>query len=192
MKRSPHSESDNVSDMAASLLDDCLIMLSGRMQSGLQTFAFLDLPGRVETFGLLSFCCCMLGSLGEFPLSANLGVALLALVACRSKSEAQCLCVCGASMFTILTDFFFITSNPSAWGTAMAIINAALKLGCANNAYKLCSSSQFGGDELSQPEEGFPRAYHAPPLQSEDYAALAADAASKHSGIGDATQYRAI
>ena len=166
------------------LLDDCYVMLSGRLQSSLQAFAHLDLAARVETFGLLSFCCCLLGSLGKFPLAINLGVALLALVACRSKSEAQCMCMCGGAIFTIVTDFVYITTNPSGWGAAMVVVNAALKLGCASNAHKL--SSHLGGDELSPPEEGFPRAYHVPPLQPEEYAV------SKHSGIGDATQYRAI
>lgn len=196
---------------ALALLDDCLISLSGRMQDSFQSFLFLDLPARIETFGLLSFCCCLLGSLAsKFPLPVNIGVALLALSACRSRSEAQCLCMCGAAAFTVATDVLYMVAFPSGWGAALTLLNAVLKLGAASNAYRLYGALGGGGDdELGDAEEGgsggaagpssasaFPSAFQSgayePAQQQPDYAAIAAEAASKHSGIGDSTQYRAI
>ena len=112
----------------ASVLDDLLIMVSGRLRQGLQAFIYLAVPERVEMFGLLSMSCCLLGSLGEFPLAVNLAVALLALIACRSGSDAQLLALCGFATFTIITDLMHIF-RCSAWGGAMLIINAVLKAG---------------------------------------------------------------
>jgi hypothetical protein len=160
-------------------------MLTGRVQHGLHLLALMDLPARVETFGLFSFACCLLGSLASpfFPLAINVGVALLALVACRSRSEAQLLGYCGAVVFTLVTDLLFLFRSASAWGAAMIVVNVVCKLGGASNAYRLCSMVDALGndDELSASEEGgssrYPSAYQAP-LAKEDYQALAAEAAS--------------
>ena len=183
-------------------MDDVLLMISGRMRQGLQAFMFLDVPERVETFGLLSFSCCLLGSLGHnaiginnFPLTVNLAVALLALLASRSRSEAQLLGLCGFVGFTILTDLFVLL-RCSAWGAAMLIVNIVLKGGAASNALRMVGAN-LGNDEALAPADhgiGPPMAnYQAPQsLGPADYEAMAAEAATKHVGIGDSTQYRAI
>lgn len=180
-------------------MDDVLIMISGRMRQGLQAFMFLDVPERVETFGLLSFSCCLLGSQSvTFPLAVNIAVALLALIAARSRSDAQLLGLCAFVAFTSATDLLQVF-HCSAWGAAMLTVNLVLKFGAASNAYRLvgmpilASDNGLGAVEHGCGSSGPPSGpYQAPPLAAADYEALAVEAASKHVGIGDATQYRAI
>ena len=172
--------------MAMAAVDDCLIMVFGRLQSAMQSFMFLDMPARVETFGLLSFACCLLASLSQFPLAVNLGVALLAVMASRSKSEGQLLALCGFAMFTVMTDLLFMAAHASAWSGLLMLVNIAIKLACASSAYRLAGIlNELGGDDkLPAAAEGgtasFPAAGYQAPLGTEDYAALAAEAAGEH------------
>ena len=76
--------------------EDLLLCLSARAGA----FSYLDLASKIEVFALASFTCSLLGSLSpSFPLAANLGVALVALLACRGRSEAQLTGLCGFCLF---------------------------------------------------------------------------------------------
>ena len=165
------------------MIDDCLIMATGRLQNGLRSFMYLDLPSRIETFGLLSFSCSLLGNLGKFPIAANLAVALLAIVACRSRSEAQLLGLCGFALFTSVTDIIFMASSPSFWGTVFIVLNMLLKMGAASNAYRLCGAALEGSESLETSDEGqagYPSAYQAPSsLGAEEFPSFASEAASE-------------
>ena len=173
-------------------MDDILIMFSGRIRAGMQAFMFLDVPERVETFGLLSFSCSLGGSLGtNFPTAVNLAIALLALVAARSRSDAQLLGLCVFVGCTILTDLMQLF-HCSAWAGAMLMFNAVLKFGAATNAYRMVGAGGYGDDDANSGRGLPPAAPYQAPLGADDYASLAAEAASKHVGIGDATNYRAI
>mmetsp|Transcript_18011 Transcript_18011/g.46045 ORF Transcript_18011/g.46045 Transcript_18011/m.46045 type:complete len:159 (+) Transcript_18011:84-560(+) len=149
-------------------MDDALLMISGRIRRGWQAFMFLDVPERVETFALLSFACCLLGSLGIFPVSVNLAVALLGLVAARSHSDAQLLGLCGFVAFTIATDIMQLF-RCSAWGASMLAVNVVLKFGAASNAYRMVGEP--GPDDgLSTAESpgGYTGASYQAPLGNED------------------------
>ena len=50
----------------------------------------------------------------------------------------------------------------------------------------------YGDDDANSGRGLPPAAPYQAPLGADDYASLAAEAASKHVGIGDATNYRAI
>lgn len=135
-----------------------------------------------------------------FPLEVNFSIALLALLAMRSRSEAQLLGLVVFALFTTMTDVVFLCSEASGWGGVMTALNMVLKLGLALHAYRICSVSDglSADDGLGASDEGgnggYPTAYHAPTsgLTQDDYAALAVEAADKHAAIGEVTRYRAI
>lgn len=174
------------------MADDFVLRLSERANA----FAFLDRPARVEVFALASFGCCLLGSLVDaFPLAANLAVAQLALLASRSRSEAQLIALCGFVLFTAVTDVIFMCVSPSGWGGMMIILNIVLKLSYATQAYRLCYTlshfAGYGDEPLPTSDAGpasgaYPPAYQAPPPVDGD-----ADAGDSLMP-GEATRYRAI
>ena len=190
--------------MVARDAEDMLLRLSARAGA----FTLLDTPSKIEVIALGSFSCCMLGSLSNsFPLAANLAVALLALVACRARSEAQLAGLCGFCLFTTITDIINLCVRPSGWGGTMTIVNIFLKLSLATQAYRLSDAlSAFAiDDELpaapgdggaggtpGSSSGGYPTAYHAPALEEADYDSLAAERAAKHEGGEGVTRYRAI
>ena len=179
-------------------MEDLLLRLSARAGA----FAYLDLPSKLEVFALSSFACCMLGGLSSsYPFATNSAVALLALVACRSRSEAQLACLCGFSLYTTITDIIAVCIHPTGWGGVMTIANLVLKLNLAIYSYRLMDALSELSDEMAPRDEGtsgpaasgFPTAYHAPSLKDDDYAAMAAEAADRHANdVGDVTRYRAI
>lgn len=144
-------------------MDDIVVRLATRIGS----VQLLDVPSRVEVLALASFSCCLLGDLGEFPLASNLAVAVLALVACRSRSEAQLVAFCGFAIYTTITDVIFMCTIASSWGGAMTTFNIVLKLAAATNAYKMCATlSTMSGEELGMgdDDDAYPSAaYQAPP-----------------------------
>ena len=172
-------------------MDDALIMMSGRLRRGWQTFLLLDVPERVETFGLLSFSCCLLGSLGTMPLTVNLAVAVQILAASRSRSDAQLLGVCGFAAFTSVTDFLQL-AHCTAWGGAMLIVNVVLKFGAASNAYRMIGEPGLDDGLDAADDGGLSSApYRAPTLADEDYRALAVEAAGRQASVGS-SEYRAV
>lgn len=194
--------------LSMSSAEDFLVRLSTRAGS----FAFLDLPSRVEVLALASFSCCLLGNLAaEFPLAENLSLALLALLATRSRSEVQLVALVGFSAFTTITDVVFMCTYATGWGGTMTALNIFLKLGVAAHAHKLVSAldaldDQFGGmsavpscsgaggGSCSGGGGGYPTAgYTAPrgPPDVDDYADEAA-AATGAAGGPEVTRYRAI
>lgn len=158
-------------------------------------FAFLDLPSRIEVLALASFSCCLLGNLAAaFPLAENLAIALLALLAARSRSEVQLVALFGFCMFTTVTDVVFMCTYAGGWGGAMTAMNIFLKLGAASHAHKLWNAAGLLDDSLGgmPPRDdgsaGYPTASYAAPTQPPvDYEDVAADAKP-----GEATRYRAI
>ena len=176
-------------------MDDFLVRLSARTGA----YSFLDVPAKMEVLALASFCCCLLGSMSSaFPLAQNIGIALLALLACRGNSEAQLAAACAFSLFTTVTDIIIMFANPSGWGGAMTTLNLLLKLAIAAHAYRMCETLGALADEIPSSVEGgcgsgaagstsggYPVAYHAPALKDDD----ADDAGARQ---GEATRYRAI
>lgn len=185
---------------------DTLLRFLGNIQH-------MDCAGRAEAFGLLSFGCCVLGSWADdYPLSVNLAIALLTLLAVRCRSEPQLLAVVGFACYTSIADVVYLLSEgASVWGWLMAAANIFLKLCAAANCFRLGSlgsdeellapgggddepggypSARYhepgpGGGGFQQP----PGAYAAPPTPGE-YSAMAAEAADK---LAEATgSYRAI
>jgi hypothetical protein len=179
------------------MADDLLLRLSARAGA----FAFLDTPSKIEVFALGSFSTCLLGSLARFPLPANLAIALLGLLACRSRSEAQLAGLCGFCVFTTITDLIEMArGGTSGWGGTMCILNIILKLFMAANAYRIVDAlgaldEMAPNDDLGEPGQvgsgsaasGFPTAYHAPTNVS----SLPEDDAPVGEGAG-VTRYRAI
>ena len=175
--------------------EDLLLCLSARAGA----FSYLDLASKIEVFALASFTCSLLGSLSpSFPLAANLGVALVALLACRGRSEAQLTGLCGFCLFTTVTDIIAIATRCTMWAGTMATLNIMLKFGTASHAYRLCDAvGALAADELAPSDErggavgssaGYPTASAA--LTDDDY--NAAEAGDKHATPGEATRYRAI
>ena len=143
---------------------------------------FLDVPDRIETFGLLSFSCCLLGSLSQsFPLSINIGVALFILIASRNRRDSVLLGLCGFCAFTAVTDLLQLL-HCSFWGGSMSLVNIILKIGAASNAYRIVGREDVGLSDVDEGSAhysiGDANGYRAP-LATEDYEALAAEAASK-------------
>ena len=189
------------------MAEELLLRLSARAGA----YTFLDVPSKIEVLALGSFSCCLLGSLSTgFPLPVNLAVALLALLACRARSEAQLAGLCGFGLFTIITDIIAICTRPTGWGGTMTAFNIFLKLSVAGHAYRLCDAlgalddmAPVNGDEGavvaggggSGAAVGYPTAYHAPvaSMSEDDLATMSAEAADlKHSAVGEVTRYRAI
>jgi hypothetical protein len=151
-------------------MEDFLLRLAGRAGA----FSYLDLPQKVESLALASFCCCLLGDLGAFPLASNLGIALLGLVAIRARSEAQLISLCGFIMFTAVGDLFFVCTEADSWGGVFTVMNMVLKLGMGQYAFRMYTAFDAlaaAGDigEIEPPEHdggssSFPAAsYTAPP-----------------------------
>ena len=197
----------------ATMLEDCLLRLSASMG----TFASLDAPAKMEVIALSSFAACLLG--GDWPAAFNLSIALLALLAVRTRSDAQLCALCGFAIYTSITDFVYLFAEPSSgWGSAMLILNIVLKVGLATNSYALFGTGDDGmpmggaddvdavggrgnnfaggggSSSASGAGGGFPSAsYIAPAVDSTvDYESMAADAADKHASMGEATRYRPI
>tara|TARA_B110001452_G_scaffold259893_1_gene256784 strand:+ start:1009 stop:1674 length:666 start_codon:yes stop_codon:yes gene_type:complete len=165
-------------------MSEPLALLSSRAQQWAVAFTFMDPAAKVELLCLLSFTVCILGSLAEFPVALNLGVALLGLLSSRSGSEAQMLAFCLFVVMTTVTDVIFMTSRPSGWGGFMIVLNLCCKLTAATQSYRLAESSQaLATDELGPDpmEQGghVPVSHEslAAPLAREDYQALASEAA---------------
>lgn len=161
-----------------------LALFSSRAQQWAVAFTFMDPAAKVELLCLLSFTACILGSLSEFPVALNLGVALLGLLSSRSGSEAQMLAFCLFVVMTTVTDVIFMTSQPSGWGGLMIVLNLGCKLAAATQSYRLAESGQaLAADELGP--DPMERGGHVPvsheslaaPLAREDYQALASEAA---------------
>lgn len=158
-------------------------MLGARAQQWAVAFSFMDPAAKVELLCLLSFTVCILGSLSEFPVAVNLGVALLGLVSSRNGGEAQLLAMCFFAALTTVTDIIFMTTQPSGWGGFAILLNFFCKLGAATQAYRQCETSQrLATDEL--PADPMERGGHAvshaglaAPLAREDYQSLASEAA---------------
>ena len=196
----------------ATMLEDCLLRLSASMG----TFASLESPAKMEVIALSSFGASLLG--GDWPAAFNLAIALLALLAIRTRSDAQLCALCGFAIYTSITDFVYLFAEPSSsWCSAMLILNIAFKVGLATNAYVLFGTGDDGmpmggvddvdvggvrggglggggGPSVPSAGGGFPSAsYIAPAVDSTvDYESMAADAADKHASMGDATRYRPI
>ena len=82
--------------MVLSDIEDCMLSILSRAG----TFGFLDVPAKVETLALASFGCTLLGNLSEFPAPENFAIALLAMLASRTRSEAQLVGLIGFVLFT--------------------------------------------------------------------------------------------
>ena len=126
-----------------------LTRVFSRFSRSAGAFAFLDLPSCIEVLALASFSCCLLGNLAEsFPLSENLALALLALLATRTRSEVQLLALCGFCLFTIITDVVFMCTEAGGWGGAMTLLNILLKLAMASGAQKLCYALEALSEDM--------------------------------------------
>ena len=181
-----------------------------RLTAHAGAFAFFDLPSKLEAFALGSFSCCLLGSMSAaFPLPQNIGIALLALIACRGYSEAQLAATTGFCLFTTITDFILMCANPTGWGGAMTILNILLKLAMAAHAYRMCDQVGALAEGMATSVEGdatmarggtarasgaYPAAtYHAPAFKDDDYSAAMPSADDASDVEGEArTRYRAI
>ena len=123
----------------ATIIEDCLLRLSANVGA----FAQLDVAAKLEVLALSSMSACILGY--DFPSTFSLAIALLALLAVRTRSDAQLIALCGFSVYTSVTDFVYIfTDSSSTWSSVMLILNIAIKALMATNAFRLFGSGEDG------------------------------------------------
>ena len=163
-------------------------------------FANCSTAGKVELCCLASILVCMLGSLGKFPSAINLAVALLGLISCRSRSDAQHLAMVLYSALSCVLDVVFMCNYPSGWGSLLTVVNLIPKLAAGMYAFHLSHvlSGESDGLAVDDRPEAFPTPTARMHLAGEDYESLATEALEKHSlaaagsNLGDSTNYHAI
>lgn len=150
-------------------------------------FQLLEATAQIEIFCLLSFCICILGSLSAFPLSANLAVALLGLICCRSGSDAQYFGYVLFAGMTSVTDIVHLCSQGSTWGGLMTLLNFVPKLSAASNCFRLCSL--LGGGPSDSSGDPFSAS-----LSPQDYHSLSVEAAQRHrqAEVGSSVNYSSM
>jgi hypothetical protein len=154
-------------------------------QTWMLAFQLLESTAQIEIFCLFSFCVCILGSLAAFPLSANLAVALLGLICCRSGSDAQYFGYVLFAGMTTVTDVVHLCSQGSAWGGLMTLLNLFPKLAAASHCFRLCSL--LGGGYPANDSLGAS-------FVGQDYHTLSVEPAHRHqqSEVGSTTNYSSL
>jgi len=148
-------------------MEDRLRHAVARGQTWLLAFQLLESTAQIEIFCLASFCCCILGSLATFPLAANLAVALLGLICCRSGSDAQYFGYVLFAGMTSVTDVVHLCSHGSPWGGLLTLLNMTPKLAAASHCFRLCSLLGGGGEAYQASDLGADasRDYHSESAQ---------------------------
>jgi len=153
-----------------------------RCQTWLLAFQLLESSAQIEIYCLASFTLCIAGSLATFPLAANLAVALLGLICCRSGSDAQYFGHVLFAGMTTVTDVVHLCSHDSPWGGLLTLLNMAPKLAAASQSFSLCSL--LGGGPSYPSSEPLSAG-----LATDDYYSRAAGTVQRHPEVGTATNY---
>jgi hypothetical protein len=174
-------------------MDDLLGDIASGVRGGPARFAYLDLASKVETLALASFFVLVLAShTAGFPIVVNFAVTLLALLACRSRSELQLNALVGFVLISSVTDIVYMAVTSSGWGLLFCLLNLPLKGLFALACFRLSPAED--SEELAG-SEGFPTAsYHAPTTTANQGVRLPADEPEilGAEGVGDSTRYRAV
>jgi len=133
------------------VVEEKIRVLAARGSTWLVAFSLLEPTAQIEIFCLTSFAVCLLGSLGSFPLAANLAVALLGLICCRSGSDAQCFGYVLFAGMTTVTDIAFLCGEGTTWGVLLTLTNLLPKLCAASHCFRICSL--LGGGGLSYADD---------------------------------------
>ncbi|KAL3925620.1 MAG: hypothetical protein SGPRY_003604 [Prymnesium sp.] len=179
-------------------------VLGARLQQTAVAVKYLDASLKVELFSILSMACCILGAENtSYMLTTNRTLnpssiyrpsALLGIICASGGSETQLVAFCLFCFFTTITDIIQMCARPNGWAGLWSAINLVCKLCAAMNAssYSVTFRRLAGDYTLEAAPEGSYQGYQRP-LASEDYQAMATEAAEKHANIaeGSAGTYRA-